>query len=148
MGYLSPALAITHHLLVFGLISILFGEYTILKFSVDQSKVVFLRKMNYWYTGVLLLVLLVGCARVFYGDKPSIYYLHNDFFWIKIAALVTLLIYAFFMSKKLHQWQDLITEQSECLTSDLIDKAYRMVFIQMHLFPIPVVAAVFMARGI
>ena len=147
MNHLGTALAIGHHLLVFGLISILFGEYTILKFPVDQSKALFLIKLNYWYIGVLLGALAIGLGRVFYGDKPSIYYLSNLIFWIKITAVLVLLIYGIRLSGV---FQNLY--QSTCKIKDfqfdqLLPNAYRMVFVQMHLFPIPIIAAVLLAKG-
>ena len=147
MNRLSAALAIIHHLLLFGLISILFGQYAILKFRVDLAKSVFLIKLNQWYVFVLVGTVAIGMGRVFYGDKPSLYYLTNVFFWIKIASILALLIYGVKMVgifKTLHQSA---SKGNDFQSDQWRQKSYRMVFTQMHLFPIPIIAAVFLAKG-
>ena len=147
MNHLGTALAIGHHLLVFGLISILFGQYAILKFQIDQTQAKFLIKLNYWYIGTLVGALGIGSGRVFYGDKPSTFYLSNVIFWIKIASILTLLIYGIRVIGHFKNLNVSIRKGNHFQSDQLRQKCYRMVFAQMHLFPIPIVAAVLLAKG-
>ncbi len=143
----TTILAVLHHLFVFSFISILFGEYAILKFPIDRKKVGFLIKLNCWSIGLLLGAVIFGLGRVYYGEKSQVYYFDNYFFWIKIISIGILFIYSILLLRLLQSLKSSHGYEKYLTSADLAKKAYRIVFIQMHIFPIPIIAAVIMAKG-
>lgn len=77
-------LAIIHHLLAFGLVIMLAMELAYLRG--DTIPVKRLTGLDAGYGGVAVLVLLVGAARVVWGEKGWEFYQANPFFWAKIAT--------------------------------------------------------------
>jgi putative membrane protein len=77
-------LAIIHHLLAFGLVIMLAMELAYLRG--DTVPVKRLTGLDAGYGGVAVLVLLVGAARVVWGEKGWEFYQTNPFFWAKIAT--------------------------------------------------------------
>lgn len=77
-------LAILHHLLVFGLAIMLAMELAYLRS--DLVPVKRLAALDGGYGAVAVLVLLVGIARVVWGDKGWVFYQANPFFWAKLAT--------------------------------------------------------------
>ena len=77
-------LAIIHHLLAFGLVIMLAMELAYLRG--DTVPVKRLTGLDAGYGVVAVLVLLVGAARVVWGEKGWEFYQANPFFWAKIAT--------------------------------------------------------------
>lgn len=77
-------LAIIHHLLAFGLVIMLAMELAYLRG--DTVPVKRLTGLDAGYGGVAVLALLVGAARVIWGEKGWEFYQTNPFFWAKIAT--------------------------------------------------------------
>ncbi len=77
-------LAIVHHLLVFGLAIMLAMELAYLRG--ERVPVKRLAGLDAGYGGVAVLVLLVGTARVVWGDRGWVFYQDNPFFWAKVAT--------------------------------------------------------------
>lgn len=81
-------LAVTHHLLVFGLIAMLAFERSLL--SSNPVDVARLARLDAGYGAVAGLVLLIGGARVVWGGKGWMFYESNPFFWTKLGAFVAI----------------------------------------------------------
>lgn len=81
-------LTIAHHLLVFGLVAILAMEIGLLRGGVSAQAVRQIARIDAGYGLMAILVALVGIARVVWGAKGYDYYLHNLFFWLKMAVFV------------------------------------------------------------
>ncbi len=79
-------LAIVHHLLVFGLAIMLAMELAYLRG--ERVPVKRLAGLDGGYGATAVLVLLVGLARVVWGDKGWVFYQDNPFFWAKLATFV------------------------------------------------------------
>lgn len=88
---LDLGLAITHHVLVFGLAVMLAMELAYLR--ADPVPVTRLSKLDGGYGGIAAAVAIVGVARVIWGSKGWIAYQDNPWFWAKVAtfALIGLL---------------------------------------------------------
>ena len=82
------ALAILHHLLVFGLAIMLAMELAYLR--VDPVPVTRLSRLDAGYGAVAVLILIVGVARVVWGAKGWVAYSSNPFFWGKIATFTAI----------------------------------------------------------
>ncbi len=85
---LDLTLAITHHVLVFGLAVMLAMELAYLR--ADPVPVTRLARLDAGYGGVATLVLIVGVARVIWGAKGWIAYQDNPWFWAKVATFLAI----------------------------------------------------------
>lgn len=79
-------LAILHHLLVIGLAIMLAMELAYLRGQVVPVKK--LAGLDGGYGATAVLVLLVGVARVIWGEKGWAYYRGNPWFWAKVATFL------------------------------------------------------------
>lgn len=84
MVELDLGLAITHHVLVFGLAIMLAMELALLR--VAPVPVGRLTRLDAGYGLTAVLVLAVGAARVVWGAKGWDFYETNPWFWAKIAT--------------------------------------------------------------
>jgi uncharacterized membrane protein len=134
---MSNLLAITHHLFVFGLISTIFGVYTVLKIGAWQEQIKFMKALNRWTIGLTIGALIAGFSRAVWFEKPFTHYANQPFFWIKIASVLVILVLSLRIEKLIQV----------CATENQQQTLYRLTFIQMHVFPIALIGAVLMARG-
>ncbi|MEX0852815.1 MAG: DUF2214 family protein [Bauldia sp.] len=81
-------LAISHHLLVFGLLAVLVMEIMLTRPEMTSAQVVRVGWLDTAYGALASLVLAVGIGRVFFGLKGWEFYATNPFFWAKIAAFL------------------------------------------------------------
>ena len=81
-------LTIAHHLLVFGMVAIIAMEIGLLRGGISAGVVRQVARIDAGYGLMAILVVLVGIARIVWGLKGYNYYLHNLFFWLKMAAFV------------------------------------------------------------
>ena len=80
------ALAIGHHILVFGLVAMMMATRVLLgQAPVNAEKLARIDAMTGLVSG---LVLVVGLLRVFLGGKGWAFYQENPFFWAKVATFV------------------------------------------------------------
>jgi len=85
---LDLGLAITHHVLVFGLAVMLAMELAYLK--ADPVPVTRLSKLDAGYGGIAAAVGIVGVVRVIWGAKGWIAYQDNPWFWAKVATFAVI----------------------------------------------------------
>jgi putative membrane protein len=83
---LDLSLAIGHHLLVFSLAAVLFGERLLLRAA--QPDIRRLAGLDAMYGAVSVLILGVGIARVVWGGKGWAFYETNPFFWAKVGTFL------------------------------------------------------------
>lgn len=85
---LDLALALVHHILVFGLVALLAMEGLILKdATLDPARLV---RLDGRYGLVAGLVVAVGVCRVIWGGKGWAFYEANPFFWGKVGLFLIL----------------------------------------------------------
>ena len=81
-------LAITHHILVFGLIGTMVATRTLLAGpAVDIARVA---RVDMWAGILSFRVLAVGIGRAVWGGKGWMFYESNPFFWGKVAAFAVI----------------------------------------------------------
>lgn len=84
------SLTILHHVLVFGLVAMLFMQRTLL--SVRPVSISRLARLDRGAGITALLVLLIGFGRVMGPGKGWLFYQGNPFFWIKIGCFVLIAV--------------------------------------------------------
>ncbi|MET0274412.1 MAG: DUF2214 family protein [Phenylobacterium sp.] len=80
------ALAIAHHILVFGLAGVLAAEVAMMRPGLTGLALKRLAMVDAHYGALAVLIIVVGVLRVIYGVKGPEAYLPNLFFWAKMAA--------------------------------------------------------------
>ena len=80
------ALAIAHHIAVFGLVMMLATEAGALR--AERPDVALLARLDAGYGGASIAVLAIGAARVVWGAKGWAFYAENPYFWLKIGAFL------------------------------------------------------------
>lgn len=85
---LDLALAIAHHLLVFGLFGILFAEFMLVRPGMEPAAVRRVGIIDLAFGALAGLVLIVGFARAGMAAKGWAYYSHNGFFWAKVGVFL------------------------------------------------------------
>ena len=98
-------LAIAHHFLVFSLVGILAAELSLCRPGVSGGALARLAKVDGSYGIVASLIIVVGICRVIYGVKGAQYYLHNPWFWGKMAAIVIVALLSIFPTIAILRWR-------------------------------------------
>lgn len=81
---LDLALAVAHHILVFGLVAMIMGERVLLRAApLDVDR---LARLDAGVGGAAMMVLIVGVCRVIWGGKGWMFYEANPFFWAKVVT--------------------------------------------------------------
>lgn len=81
-------LAIFHHLLVFGLVVALAMEKALVRPAMTSADARKVAGIDIGYGVTAGLVTVIGVCRVIFGAKGADYYLHNPFFWAKMASFL------------------------------------------------------------
>ena len=87
---LDLALAITHHLLIFGLFGVLFAELISVRAGMTVEAVTRISRIDLWYGVLAGLIIAVGFSRAVFAAKGWAYYSHNAYFWAKIATFLVI----------------------------------------------------------
>ena len=87
---LDLILAIAHHILVFGMAVMMATELARLRPGLTGANLTGLAKLDAGYGGTAGLIIAVGVLRVIYGVKGAAYYVHNPWFWGKMAAFAAI----------------------------------------------------------
>ena len=98
-------LAIAHHFLIFSLVGILTAELALSRPGVSGAALGRLAKVDGSYGIVASLIIVVGICRVIYGIKGAQYYLHNPWFWGKMAAIVIVALLSIFPTIAILRWR-------------------------------------------
>ncbi len=87
--FLDWLLASFHHLAVFSLAGILAAEFALTASIIDGRAVLRLARIDAWFGIMAAVALAAGLSRVLFAAKGLEYYVHNTFFWIKMALFVS-----------------------------------------------------------
>ena len=85
---LDLLLAISHHLLVFGLFGVLFAELVLVSPGMDKAAVARVASLDLWYGVTAAVTIIVGLSRAIFAAKGWNYYAHNAFFWAKLGTFL------------------------------------------------------------
>ena len=142
-------LAITHHLAVFLLASVLVAELALLSATVNAALVRLLGKLDLVYGLSAMAIGALGTARVVWGVKGAGFYTGSLFFWAKIAAFAAVGLISIAPTIRFLRWNKAIATDPAALPSDAdVASTRRLVAIEVGLlFVIPIFAAL-MARGL
>lgn len=98
-------LASFHHLLFFGLISMLVTQSVLLTRPIDAAALKRLGGVDRGYGMVAVLLLAVGFARVFHGIKGYDFYMHNPWFHAKVGAFLLAGVLSIWPTLRFLRWR-------------------------------------------
>ena len=135
--------AVAHHLLVFAIFGLLFGEFVVLRGTLNEAALRRVAALDLGYGLLALLIIIVGFSRANFAAKGWAYYSHNGFFWAKIAVFAVIALLSVPPTLEFNRWRR---------TATLPDPASlravrRFLHIELGLFMLLPVFAAAMARG-
>lgn len=83
-------LAILHHILVFGLVTLIVSEALLLRGDIDAGAIGRLARLDRSYGVTAVAIIVIGVLRVIFGIKGYDYYLGNPWFWAKMASFAAI----------------------------------------------------------
>ena len=83
-------LAILHHVLVFGLVTLIVSEALLLRGDLSAKVIGRLARIDRSYGITAVAIIVVGVLRVIFGLKGYQYYLGNPWFWAKMGSFVAI----------------------------------------------------------
>jgi putative membrane protein len=143
-------LAAVHHLIVFGIASVLAAEIALMRpAAMSPHTVRLLGRFDAVYGGLAMAILVVGFARVWFGAKGPDFYLHNPVFWAKIAAFLVVGLVSIRPTLRILAWQKLLKADAAFMPpAQDIASLRRQLLLEIHVFALIPVLAAAMARGI
>ena len=143
-------LASVHHLIVFGIASVLAAELALLRpAAMSPQTVRLLGRFDAVYGILALSILAAGFVRVWYGAKGADFYLHNSVFWAKIAAFGVVGLLSIVPTKRILAWQKAAQANDSFMPPlEEVAKLRRTLLAEIHVFALIPILAAAMARGI
>lgn len=140
---LDLVLAIAHHILVFSLFGVLFGEIMLVRKGVDLPTITRVGRIDLMYGAVAGLIVVVGFSRAIFAAKGWTYYSNNLFFHLKIATFVVIGLLSIPPTVAYIRWRKAGTTPTDSQVADV----RKWLLAELVLFAfIPAFAAA-MARG-
>jgi len=140
---LDLTLACAHHVLIFVIFGILFGEMVALNSALNSATLKRLARLDLIYGITATLVIFVGFGRAIFAAKGWGYYSHNGFFWAKIATFALIAVLSIKPTLAFIRWK-----KSDTLPDAASLRSVRMfLHIELTLFILLPIFAAAMARG-
>lgn len=140
-------LASVHHLLAFGLVSMLVSESVLLSRPLDSAALKRLAGVDRGYGIVAVLLFAVGMWRVYGGIKGADFYWHNPWFHAKLGAFVLAALLSAWPTIRFLKWRSALKADPSFVPAPA-DAAglQRIVRIELALVAAILVCAAAMAR--
>jgi putative membrane protein len=144
---LDLLLACLHHLVFVLLLCVLVCEMTTVREGIRAPVIKNVLRIDAIYGALALLTIVIGVCRVVWGAKGADYYLHNLWFWLKMAAFLGVGLCSVPPTLIFQRWRKTLAKNSDFVPSqEDIVKVRRWLRRQFSLFIyIPIFAAI-MAR--
>ena len=141
--------AFLHHLLAFTLVACVAYEFLTFRKVMTIEEARRIQRVDLVYGISAGLLLIVGLLRVFIFEKGVNFYIHNPFFWVKMAAFALVALMSIDPTIRYIRWNQSLREGHPPVISDAEFKRTRML-LHLELVGIVVIllAAAMMARGI
>lgn len=84
----TALMAFLHHLFAFTLVACLVYEFIAYRRKMGMAEITRIQRVDLAYGISAGVLLVVGLLRVFFFEKGVNFYIHNPFFWTKMAAFL------------------------------------------------------------
>jgi len=149
MPWLDAILAYLHFTAVFVLFAFLSIELVLLKGELTAAVIRQLGRMDLWYFGAAILVLVTGFSRLVFGAKGPDFYLGSWPVYVKIALFVVVAVMSVVPTLRFILWRRMLDHDAGWRVPPGEQRGMRrMVLIELHLAAAIPMVAVIMARGL
>jgi putative membrane protein len=142
-------MAFLHHLLAFTLVACLAYEFLNFRKALTIEDARRIQRVDLIYGISAGLLLIVGLLRVFIFEKGVNFYIHNPFFWVKMAAFALVALMSIDPTIRYIRWNRSLKEGRP---PEISGAEFRRTRLLLHLELVGIViillAAAMMARGI
>jgi len=145
---LEPVMAYLHYLAIIMTGAFLTAEMAVCRPGMRPEQVRLLSRLDGLFFGFALGALGTGLLRLVFFAKGVAYYVHNPFFWLKMALYVTISLISITPTVQFIKWNRALASGGAPPDSAAVAKARRWVHIELGLFALLPLMAVLMARGI
>jgi len=146
---INSIMATLHHLCAFTLTACLVYEFVAFHKGLSVEEARRIQRVDRAYGISAGLLVTVGLLRVFFFEKGSNFYFHNELFWIKMALFVIVGLLSAYPTMRFIKWNSALSENR---SPEIPDAEFKRIRVFLRLEPGAIVlilfAAPMMARGI
>lgn len=147
--WLDAILAYLHFASIFLLFSFLVVETMMLRGRLEEREVRLLGRVDIWYFGAAIAVLVTGFTRLVWGAKGPDFYLASWPIYVKLALFLLVGILSVGPTLRFIEWRRRFERDASWGVPEAQRKrARRSVMIELHLAALIPFFAVIMARGL
>jgi putative membrane protein len=141
--------AFLHHLLAFTLVACVAYEFLAFHKVLTIEEARRIQRVDLVYGISAGLLLIVGLLRVFIFEKGVNFYIHNPFFWVKMAVFALVALMSIDPTLRFIRWNRTLKEGRPPVISEAEFKRTRLlIHLELAGIVIILLAAAMMARGI
>ena len=147
--WLDAVLAYLHFIAIFVLFGFLTAETVIIRRPLDASSIRLLGRLDLWYFGAAIVVLLTGFLRLGFGAKGPEFYLASWPIYVKISLFVLIAVISVAPTLAFIRWRRALDHDPAWKVPDEEHRRYRkLVMAEVHLAAVIPAFAVIMSRGL
>jgi putative membrane protein len=147
--WLDAILAYLHFTAIFVLFAFLSIEVVLLRGELAAASIRRLGRMDLWYFGAAIVVLVTGFARLVFGAKGADFYLSSWPIYVKLALFVAVAVISVTPTMRFIQWRrELDHDAAWRVPLEEQRRMRRLVMIEVHIAALIPLVAVIMARGL
>ena len=147
MLLLDAALAYLHFVFAFILAGALAAEVFVRRLPVTAPVARLLLRIDLFYAIAALGVIAAGISRVVWGAKGQVYYMHEPFFWAKMATFAVIGLISIGPTRAFFRWNKSAAAADFAVADAERKRVRRLVMIEVHLLALLPLFAALMARG-
>ena len=145
----DAVLAYLHFISIFLLFSFMGTEAMMMRATQDAAAVRLLGRVDLWYLGAAIAVLVTGFLRLMFGAKGPEFYLSAWPIYAKIALFVVVGVVSVGPTIRFVRWRRMFERDAAWRVPDDERKATRRtIMIEMHIGALIPLVAVIMSRGL
>lgn len=142
-------LAYFHFSAIFLFFAFLTVEAMLLRNPLDANAVRLLARVDFWYFGAAIMVVVSGVLRLYLGAKGVGFYSANPVFHAKVAVVIAIGVLSFPPTLQYLRWSRQIKADAHFEPADTERRRVRrLVMIELHVAALLPLFGVLMARGI
>ena len=142
-------LAYLHFTAIFVLFAFLSIELVLLKGELGPAVIRQLGRMDLWYFGSAIVVLVTGFSRLVFGAKGAEFYLSSGPIYVKIGLFVLVAVLSVIPTLRFVEWRRRLDHDASWRVPQAEQQRMRrMVLVEVHIAALIPLVAVIMARGL
>jgi putative membrane protein len=142
-------LAFLHYLSIFVLFALLVNELVLIRGGLDERTIRLLGRIDLWYFGAAIAVLVSGFLRLVFGAKGPDFYLDSWPIYVKIGLFLAIAAISISPTLTFIRWRRALDHDPNWHVPEEEQlRVKRFVMIEVHLAALIPFFAVIMARGL